>query len=326
MKKIIVSLTIISFAVLACKKYNQIQSDADSKLYIYGRVFVEDSINDNGIIKPLLKVTPISISYKNDSVAILKTTNTSDSGYFSFSNMKKDAEYVIIAQAETGSGDSKVFFSGSVNVLLNESKTNITPLLKLDNSKQNGIHLIVLDNTGGKISNITAWVFNNPSLFAADTSAGKIFDMVTNPYGVSNKFNISQGRYFLRIKTRIGNIDLKGEGVIDIENTGIKTLVITVFQNQNGFELVVFDNQNAPVNNAQVYGYRSLTVSQLDSNNTNSIFILNTSASGGCSLYNIDPARYYLKTIKQIGAIVLKSEDVIDVNNNMVATKTIRLN
>src|SRR5260221_8230901 len=119
MKKLIVSLTIISFAVLACKKYNQIQSDADSKLYIYGRVFIEDSINDNGIIKPLLKATPLSISYKNDSAIILKTTITSDSGYFSFSNMKKDAEYIITAQAETGTGDSKVFFSDSVDILLN---------------------------------------------------------------------------------------------------------------------------------------------------------------------------------------------------------------
>ena len=85
MKKVLITITLlVTIITISCKKYGDIQSDVKDGLYIYGRLFIQDSINDNGTTRTLLKETSVTISYKNDSTKILYTTKTNSDGYFSF--------------------------------------------------------------------------------------------------------------------------------------------------------------------------------------------------------------------------------------------------
>ncbi|HSY60894.1 MAG TPA: hypothetical protein VK796_03410, partial [Cytophaga sp.] len=75
MKKTILA-AIALMTILSCKKYGEIKSDSDSRLYIYGRLFIQDDINDNGIVKPLQKEITVSLTYTADPTNVLKTTKS----------------------------------------------------------------------------------------------------------------------------------------------------------------------------------------------------------------------------------------------------------
>ena len=139
MKKLIALFFTVSLIVMSCKKYNEITSDTDGNLYIYGRLFIQDSVNDNGTIKPLLKVASVSLTYEDDNSRILFTTNSDSNGYFTFPNLKKNAAYSILAETKTGTGSFELLYSAKKDVTLANLKTDITPLLKIYNANQNGV-------------------------------------------------------------------------------------------------------------------------------------------------------------------------------------------
>lgn len=293
MIKIFSVLAISAIFILGCKK----QNEKLENLYIRGRLFLTDTLT-NLAIDSVLSNKVIRLAEDNgDTLNFLYSDTTDNDGYFVF-NLLNDGKTNFVIRYEEKINN--IIYS--TNQQVTKGQNNIAVEVTPSQTKQNALHLIVADSANGRVVNTTAWVFNSALLFAADTSAGKIFDMTTdNVHGVSNKFNLPAGRYYLRIKTKIGNIDFKGEEIIDIENTGITTLVITInrlSQNHNGFQLLILDSLNTPVNNAQVYGYRSKAIFLIDSTNANSIFTLNSNNSGVATLSNIDSARYYLRTLK----------------------------
>lgn len=330
MKKHTLILTLLITFFFQCKKSDDF-SDLNGFNTINGVVVLYDTLYGNFSYKG---ASSIKVYLKNSTNlnGFLYSTSSNGNGQYSFNGIDERKSYTIYGQLDS----SNISYYGEIIYPANSITNNQSDTLKLYPSQinQNGIHLIVQDSTGSRIANVTAWVFSNSSQFlSSDTSAGKTFDMTTNSFGVDNKLKISPGKYYLRVITKIGNIDYKGEDSVTVETQGIKPVTVRLSKfskNKNGLELLIWDNQNTPINNAQVYIYRSQIVFENDTtNNNNSIFMLSSSQSGLTSLYNIDSARYYLRTIKNIynktDTTTFKSEDIIVVSSTSVAKDTIRL-
>lgn len=323
MKKLIPFLLVVLF-LFECKKSDL--HDLSGNITLRGVVVFMDTLK--GVTAtPVYKNAKVYLKYL-DSSGFMQSINANDQGQYSFSGIEGDQEYRIYAFSDTGA----VKYSGLLDYKDGNFADRQFDTLKLypSDNNQNGIHLIVRDSTGNRLPRLTAWIFNSPVLFAADTSAGKAFDMVTNDYGVDNKYNLAIDKYYARVKVRIGNVDLIGEDSVEITENGIKNLIVVLRSRQvpgkNGMELILNDIFNTPVYNANIYTYRTRHVWLLDTLNTNSEFMLQSDGAGLATRYIVDTGRYYFRMIKVISAKdTLRRLDSIDVAPDLVSKKTYTL-
>ncbi|MEO7306119.1 MAG: hypothetical protein ABIR78_07365 [Ferruginibacter sp.] len=232
MKKTIIILLhlLIIIVIISCKKYSNIQSDVNNDLYIFGRLHIQDSINDNGTTRPLLKEIPVSISYNNNPAKILYTSKTSADGYFSFLNLTKGAEYIISAETETGTGDFKTIFSVKTNILLDNTKNSLTPILLFDDTKQTGVLFTIKDNASqGLISGCNTCFFSSRQLWLTDTCANSLFTVVSNANGLALKTNMLPGKYYLLFQKQAGSLLLTARDSVIINPAGIIRKDIKLF-------------------------------------------------------------------------------------------------
>ena len=229
MKKIIL-ITIVSVVLIAfysCKKYNEFKETPIGNLYVYGRLFIQDSINDNGIVKPSTGNVVVKLSLKSDSTNIIDTTTTNSDGYFTFSNLDSK-DYIINAEVEKPSAntsltDSKLLFSTRVNVTLNNSSVNnLTPVLLLDNVKQNGVVFTVMDDaTRGRINECDICFFSSKLLWQKDSCQYSQFTIKSNLNGIAYKTNLLSGKYYFIAKRVAGSLVLKNRDSIQIESNNV---------------------------------------------------------------------------------------------------------
>jgi hypothetical protein len=318
MKKYIFSFILVCLLAY-CKKPGF--DDLSGTATLTGVSFIYDTLSGVTYKTPL-KNAKVFIKKDDGSDGFLYSVNSNSQGEYSFSGIDEAKKYIVYASTDTG----VVKYYGELPYGADYSIDNKSDTLKLfpDSTNQNGIHLIVQDITGSRVSGVTAWVFNSPILFAQDTSAGKIFDMATNPYGISNKFNIAAGTYYLRVKTRIGNLDLIGEQSVTVKDKGIAPVTITLQNaalNRNGIEVNTFDIFNTPISGAKIYCYRSYSVFLADTINfNNSLFTMTSNNAGKATAYVIEPAVYYLRAVKTINSQTLTQTATVTVNSNSVAT------
>jgi hypothetical protein len=323
MKKIILLVT-MTLTLVQCKKPPF--SDLSGTYTLKGTVVIEDTLNGPYNMS-LAKNLKVYLRYSGNSAGYIYSLQANSQAQYTFSGIDKDRNYTIYASTDTGTTK----YYGKLDYAAGRFADGQSDTLKLFPSitDQTGIHLLVLDSLGGRVPNVTAWVFNSPVLFVADSSEGRAFDMRTNDYGVANKYNIAIGTYYLRVKTRIGVVPLAGEGNVIISGNGVKTVVVTVRSiplDRNGIELTVLDSHLAPVNNASVFFYRSSTISDLDTACTNSLFTLMSNGSGLASTYIIDSSLYYFKARKIIGHDTLQNKGSIHVGLTGIARGSVIIN
>ena len=231
MKKriLLATLSLILLSFYSCKKYNDLKDNGTpiGSLYVYGRLFIQDSVNDIGIIKPLSGNTIVKLSLRQDSLNIIDTTTTNIDGYFIFSNLASK-DYIISAEVEKASTnssltDSKLIFSTSVNIsLANTSINNVTPVLLLDNAKQNGAVFTVMDDaTKGRINDCEICFFSSKLLWQKDSCQYSQFTIKSNVNGIAYKTNLMPGKYYYISKKVAGSLVLKNKDSVKIENTRI---------------------------------------------------------------------------------------------------------
>lgn len=323
MKKFLILFVIIC-TLVQCRKsaFNDVSGPATLK----GVAVTYDTLH--GVtVKTVLKNAKIFIKYDNAPNGFLYAVTSNAQGQYVFSGIDTEKGYTVYSQTDTGI----VKYYGKLDYAANQFTDGQSDSLKLypDPTNQNGIHLIVQDNMLGRVPNVTAWVFNSPVLFLADSSAGRVFDMISNSYGVNNKFNVAPGIYYLRIKTRIGSLDLAAEASVVVPPTGIVTVTLTLQNgalNRNGMEITTLDLFNTPVSNAKVYCYRSYAVFLADTiQYNNSLFSMISTASGKASAYIIEPATYYLRAVKTVNTQTLKQTATVTVNSNTISTASMIL-
>jgi len=222
MKKYIVFLLAAFVVSGSCHKYDGLKSDAIGNLYFYGRLFIRDSVLDNGIPKPLLAETPIQLTYSSDTSQVLFSTKTTADGYFTFLNLTPDTHYTILAETTVGADSFKSLYSVSQDILADVSKSNLTPLLQLDNKKQNGVLYTVRDlSTKGLITGCNVCFFSSPLIYQKDSCEYASFSLATNTNGKVLKTNLSPGRYYVLFKKAAGTLLLNTKDTLAVPNVGI---------------------------------------------------------------------------------------------------------
>jgi hypothetical protein len=324
MKKYILPLT-LAFILFQCTKstFNDLGGSQTFK----GVVVMYDTLNGVNTIIPA-KNFKVYLKYPTSLAGTYLYTVTADAlGQYLFNGIDGTRDYVVYAASDTGA----VKYYGENVYAAPGTPGNQPDTLKLypANNNQNGIHLIIRDSVGRPVPGLTAWVFNSAVLFAADTSAGRIFDMQGNGYGVSNRYNIAPGTYYLRVKTKIGSLDLAGETNVDITATGIKNAIIVLRSiplTRNGIEVKTFDIFSTPVADAKVYCYRSRTVFLNDTiNYNNSLFTISSNAAGLAAAYIIDTGRYYLRAVRTVNSVTIKDTTNTTVGLNAISRITMTL-
>lgn len=315
MKKYIFPI-IIALIYLSCgdKNYDDLAGNENIK----GVAVIYDTLSG---VKNLILAKNLRVYLRNatDPAGFLYFNASTNQGLFSFSGIDRQKSYSVYASTDIDS----VKYSGSLEYT-GGSHTSSGDTLKLfpSQSEQNGIHLIVKDAQGNPIPGVKAWVFNNPTLFASDTIAGRIFDISVNSYGVGNRLNIAPAIYYLRVKTKIGNLELTGEATVEVPTKGIINATIILRNTplaRNGIEATIRDIYSTPLNGAKVYAYKSQLVFERDTvSYSNSLFIMTSNQLGLASAYIIEPGTYYLRAIKVINTDTLKKTAVVSVTSNSI--------
>lgn len=331
MKKLIASLLLISIVFTRCKQDSIIAPSINfsgGPFSINGIAVLYDTLSGNYSFNRLSGVT-VYIRYSSDTVGYLYPVAANSLGQYLFNGINNDSNYTIYCQKDSNGvkyyGENK-YKAGSFTASFISDTLRLYPSSK----NQNDIHLIVFDSAGGRVANVTAWVFTSPSAFQSSDSSGKNFNMTTNFYGVDNKLNNAPGYYYLRVKTKIGVDSVKGEDTVFINTSGIQNSVITLNKfpsNKNGFELYVTDIYGSPVNNASIYTYRSKSVFLADSTYQDTTSILKSDNNGKASNYNIAQGWYYFRVKKQIDSrTTLTAIDSLNIPLNGIQSDIIIIN
>jgi hypothetical protein len=324
MRKYYLIITHLSLLIiLSCKK--ETFNDIGGNKSVGGVALVYDTLN--GIYTgKLLKNSKIFLAYDKDPNTFIYSTNTDDQGKFVFTGISLDSSYRVYSRVDTGT----VKYFGEYHLAAGTYIDERSDSLKLypSSKNQNILHLRVRIGND-PVSGAVAWVFNNRTLFDADTSAGHVFTISTNQYGTGNLYNIAPGPYHLRIRFRIGSQFFSGEMTnVNVPAEGIESRTIFLNPPANGIELKITDNQNisGPISGATTYFYQSFTVFDLDTaTNQNSLFSITSDPTGHASKYQIEPATYYFRSIKVIADTTLKAIGTIVVPINQVVSRDVRL-
>lgn len=306
---------------MSCKKSDF--DDLSGAQVLKGVVVIYDTLNGVQSITPA-KNFKVYLKYNGSANTFLYSTTANTLGQFAFNGIDSSRSYTIYSSSDTGA----VKYYGENHYTAGNYVNNQSDSLRLfpSQNNQNGIHLMVMDEQLRPVPNVTAWVFNSAVLFASDTSAGRVFDMTVNAYGVSNRFNIAPGTYYLRVKTRIGAMDLAGETSVDVPAAGIRNAAI-VLRNvplaRNGIEATILDRYATPVSGARVYAYRSQYVFENDTiSYNNSLFMMQSNQAGLATTYIIDPGTYYLRAIKVINTDTLRQTAIVSVGPGAISRLT----
>lgn len=311
MRHTILYLT-IALLLFQCKKEEF--NDLGGTYVLKGIVVTSDTLN--GILQQsVAKNYKVYLKYDTTLNGYLYSTTADAQGKFSFNAIDTTRKYTIYALSDTGA----VKYYGEILYQSGQYKKLIPDTLKLIPSQttQNGMRIFSGDASTQPIPNVTVWVFNNAALFAADSSAGRIFEINTNTYGAGYKLNIAPGTYYLRARANIGNLKLWGEDTVEVKAQGITPDTLTLRTNQtnrNGIEATVLDKYLLPVDKANVYAYRSQQIFENDTTSfSNSLFIMGSNGSGLAAVYMIEPGTYYLRAVKVINKDTLMQTGTINV-------------
>lgn len=305
----------IMFALLSLQCSESEFNDLAGPYVLKGVVVIGDTLNGVRNYYPA-KNYKVFIKYTGGVTnGFLYSTIADAAGQYSFNGIDPARNYTIYSSSDTGVVDyygDRFYTAGSFT-----DKQSDSLILFPSSLSQNGIHLIVTNEQGHAVPNVTAWVFSNPDLFTADTSAGRVFEIQANQYGVGNKLNIAAAKYYLRVKTRIGAKDLAGEDTVDVAETGLTNshiILSNIPLPRNGIEADIKDSYGTPVADAKVYVYRSQYIFENDTEDfSNSLFVMTSNASGRASAYVIEPGNYFLRAVRVINNVILKNTATITV-------------
>lgn len=257
-----------------------------------------------------------------DTLNFLYDVTTDKEGYFSFTNLNPKKRYNLFYE------DSIDHIKYAAFAIRQPDNDTINLLATPELKSQNELVIHAKDNSGNVLPNVQLCVFNNRMLSTqADTCLGSYMQLSTNASGGIIKFNVPAGTYYFRSRLQAGNMLFKGFDSIAVPAKGVVDFTVTlspVVPNQNGFELLLADNNNTPVNNAGICVFTNRTLFLADTC-LGQIFQLKTDFYGKASSYNLAPGRYYFRAELLAGSTRLKGSDSVDLAANGIHSKIIRM-
>jgi len=212
MNNIIRGLLILLFLLTACKNDSDLRGDA----IIAGTVYLKN-ITLTSVDSTKLANTKLYVQTENAGVnSYLYSTTSAGDGSFIFSNLIKGKSYWIFGSLDSAG------ITYSLQTLIVAGTANVTvSFTDTLSDTTNEMKILVLDSANSPVANFNIYVFNSKVLAAGNDSAGSIFQLKSDNYGIASVMNIHSGVYFLNAKDSVGNLLLSGRDTVTIGSSGI---------------------------------------------------------------------------------------------------------
>lgn len=196
MKKLILLFPIIFFFT-SCEK-----KTISDKLYLRGRIFLTDTVNQNVKDQPLANTTVyLSFYDPENNPNFIQSVKSNDEGYFLFSlDPSHERNYYVYSEYKS----NDLLFK---NTFHSVDSTNISLILKFDANKQNGFKVTLKDSiTNGFLPGISVNIYNSLLVAQLDDTLGtNAFKKITSDNsGIVKAFNLAKGKYYLNARKRFG--------------------------------------------------------------------------------------------------------------------------
>ncbi|HEY0065738.1 MAG TPA: hypothetical protein VGB46_00195 [Flavisolibacter sp.] len=289
MKKIVL-YTILLFAIIAgCSKFRDMKGTDDFKdgAYIRGRLFLVDSLTQNGIASPLgNKKLTISYADSQDTLNYLYEVSTSADGYFTFPNLRTDKTYRI-RYKETLNG---ILFSADQNATTADT---VRLFARVALTGQTGIHLVLSDSTG-PVRGDTICVFTSSFQFNSNNCAQATYSLITDTFGRASRFNVPPGKYYFYSTLTVNNHAYEVKDSMVVTNkVEFDTLRLRSRGERNGFFITVMDDAGMRVPNVQLCFFTSRQLFLRDTCQGQN-FSVNADTNGDAIKYDLMPGKYYI--------------------------------
>lgn len=307
MKKTILYVLLVFAVVAGCSKFRDMKDNDDFKdgAYIRGRLFLVDSLTQNGVASPLgNKKLTISYADAQDTLNYLYETTTSADGYFTFPNLRTDKTYRIRYQETLNNG---IFFSADQNATTADT---VRLFARVALTKQAGFHLVLSDSTG-PIKSDTICVFTSSFQFNSNNCAQATYSLITDTFGRAYKFNIPPGKYYFYSTLSVNNQAYEVKDSLVITNkVEFDTLKLRSRGERNGFTITVMDDAGMRIPNVQLCFFTSRQLFLRDTCQGQNFSVV-ADMNGDAIKYDILPGKYYIFSELQFPNFSLVARDSI---------------
>jgi hypothetical protein len=282
---------------ISCKHYHDLKEDNEVRGngVIGGRLFVVDSLTKQGIPSPLgKKIIYLLHAGRTDTLDYIMNTTTSDDGYFSFLNLDPDSTY-------------RLLYKEGINNLAFIADTSLKPtaetfplLARVDRYRQNGIHIILLDNLATPLANTDICVFTSEAQYNTNSCSGSNYKLKTDSSGRAYIFNIQPGQYYFYSTATIGGIEFVTKTQFKVEDTIVFKKLTMESTITNGIEYVIMDNAGGRVPSPEFCVFTSPVLFARDTCE-GSNFTIPADNMGNVIKYNFAKQQYYFYVSKKVG-------------------------
>jgi hypothetical protein len=261
-------------------------------------LFLLDTITQNSKGIPLAK-TRVKLSNLNDSLNFIYSVDTDNEGYFNFTLLGENENQLILSVDTIMKS-----ISYRSKTLVKKGDDNISLILQLDETSQNGFHFYTKDNLGNVIPKCDISIYNNEALALLDNKLGAFATIESDENGKLFKISLPKGKYYMNASKVIGNVTFKKIALeINVPEYGfIRGNIILerqMFIPQNGFNLTVQDSIGGIIPLARVFLYNSQVLAT--ANSANGLFgNFITDSVGKLSRYDLPSGDYFLNVSKVI--------------------------
>ncbi|MBN8691768.1 MAG: hypothetical protein J0L69_01165 [Bacteroidetes bacterium] len=196
MKKLILFYAAI-ILLASCEK-----KTINDKIYLRGRLFLTDTVNQNIKDLPLANNTVyLSFYDPENNPNFIQSIKSDAEGYFIFSlDPAHERNYYVYSEYKS----NDLLFK---NTFHSVDSTNISLILKFDANKQNGFKVTLKDSiTNGFLPGISVNIYNSLLVAQLDDTLGtNAFKKITSDNsGIVKAFNLAKGKYYLNARKRFG--------------------------------------------------------------------------------------------------------------------------
>jgi len=288
-------ITLLGLLLVNCKKGIE-----ENKLYIRGRLFLVDTITQYNNGTPLAHKLVTLARAGADSLNFIYSDSTDVNGYFTFPVLTDDKEQNFVVRYEDSS--KGFYYKGSSPAKTGQD--TITVKAYLDGSKQNGFILTLVDESLQPLPKANIRLYGNQALALLNDSAGggSIQLFPANEYGISYKFNLPPGTYYLNADKKVDSlsyqrilktITLKSTGfIVDTMILRRKQVVIV-----NGYVVKITDSTGGAIPRAKVNIFTSPLLA-LGNDAAGAVDSLVTDADGIVKKNNVSAGNYYFSASK----------------------------